>query len=173
MFTTNYWTYKSYIESQNIDGGSSAWRWVDIGLKGLDGSVVKFQQYRSDVMAYYYSVIAYCGVRSALNIVVGTGTTDPSMDDYALGADVTNSFINRTCSYITGPNNATVKTVITSSGTNNTGSPITITEYGITKGVPTGNQVTTPVLFFHELLPDPIVVQPGCQFILPIEWVSA
>lgn len=173
MFTTNYWTYKSYIESQNIDGGGAAWRWIDIGLKGLNGATVQFQQYRSDVMAYNYGVIAYCGVRSALSIVVGTGTSAPSMDDYALGSDVTSSFSNMACSYTTGANDATVKTVITLTGTNSTGSPITITEYGVTKGVPSGNQVTTPVLFIHDILPAPIVVLPKCGFTLTIEWVDA
>lgn len=161
-----------FIESQSVYG-TDYWTWVDIGLKGLNGAVVQIQKNRTDLAGSYYPVISYLGMRSALGVVVGTGSTEPSIDDHALGSDVTSSFINLVCSYTTGADNASVKTVITLSGTNNTGSPITITEYGITKGVPSGNTVTTPVLFIHELLPEPVVVKPGHQFTLPIEWVES
>ena len=172
MRTTNYWTYKMFIESRSIYG-DAVWRKVDIGLKGLTGNAVEFQLMKNDTYIYNYPVVSYCGMRSALGMLVGTGSTEPSIDDHALGSDVTSSFANLTCSYTTGADNASVKTVITLSGTNNTGSPITITEYGITKGIPSGNNATTPVLFIHELLPEPVVVKPGCQFTLPIEWVES
>lgn len=108
MLTFNYWTYKAFIESRSVYG-VDYWTWTDIGLKGLTGEVVKFQLTKVDTYIYNYSVISYLGMRSALGIVVGTGTSDPTISDYALTSDVTNSFINRTCYYTTGADEASVK----------------------------------------------------------------
>lgn len=169
MFTTNYWNYKAFIESQNITNGE-AWTKVDLGLKGLDNATVLFQKNRSDSAAQYYAVYSTLGIRSGLGVIVGVGTTAPTIGDYALGSDVTHLFINTSISNITGVDGeAGIKTVLTFKGTNNS-SDLTITEYGITKAINSGNSSTTPVLILHELLPDPIVVESGHSFVLPIEW---
>ena len=172
MFTTNYWNYKAFIESQSITNGGE-WTKVDIGLKGLSGSTVLFQKNRSDSAAQYYAVYGTLGIRSGLNVVVGTGIANPDISDYALGSDVTSSFSNTTISSNTGVDGASVKTVITLTGVNATDSPITITEYGITKAINSANSSTTPVLIIHELLPEPLVVPAGSSFSLPIEWAES
>lgn len=173
MFTTNYWNYKVFIESQNITNGAD-WTKVDIGLKGLDGNTVLFQKNRSDSAAQYYYASGTLGIRSGLGVVVGTGIATPAIGDYTLGSDVTSSLINTAVSSTTGVDGeAGIKTVLTFTGTNNTGSTITITEYGITKAINSSNQSTTPVLIMHMLLPEPIEVESGHSFTLPIEWSEA
>lgn len=173
MLTSNYWNYRAFIESQYIGSGSN-WDKVEIGLKGLTGDTVLFQKTRTDSAMYNYAnVLGYCGVRSGLNIVVGTGSTDPLVSDYALESDVTTSFISRVTSCSTGAVDAGIKTVLILSGVNNTDSTITITEYGITKAIVTANSSTTPVLFLRDILSEPIVVPPGGGFTLPIEWVES
>lgn len=169
MFTSNYWNYKVFIESRSIGNGVE-WTRTDIGLKGLDGNTVLFLLQRSDSAAQYYYVYGTLGIRSGLGIVVGTGTSDPDITDYALSTDITSSLINTSVSSSTGIDGAGIKTVLSFTGTNNTGSDITITEYGITKAVNIGNSVTTPVLITHELLSNPLVVPTGSSFVLSVEW---
>ena len=173
MFTSNYWNYKVFVESQSITNGSE-WTKIDLGLKGLDGNTVLFLKNRQDSAAQYYYVYGTLGIRSGLGVVVGTGIAAPAIGDYAMGSDVTSSLSNTAVSSTTGVDGeAGIKTVITFTGTNNTGSPITITEYGITKAINTGSQNTTPVLIIHMLLPEPIEVESGHGFTLPIEWSEA
>jgi len=171
MLTNNFWNYKVFIESQNICNGIE-WTSTDIGLKGLDGNTVLFLLQRSDSAAQYYHVYSTLGIKSGLGILIGTGITDPLINDYALNSDVTSSFINRNISGVTGADGASVKTVLTFTGTNNTGSSITITEYGITKAVNSSNNSTTPVLIMHELFDEPIVVPAGSSITIPIEWTE-
>lgn len=171
MLVSNFWNYKAFIESRDINGGNE-WRKIDIGILGLDGANVQFQLMRTDVYGYNYPVMAYLGVKSGLGVIVGTGTTEPTVSDYSLTTDVTATFINRTLSYNTGSDGSSVKTILTWAGVNPTSDPITLTEYGITKAINFGNQATTPALIMHELFPEPIVVPAGSGITIPIEWTE-
>ena len=171
MLVSNFWNYKAFIESRNIDGGSS-WNKADIGVFGLDGTNLLFQLMKTDTYGYNYSVMAYLGIKSGLGFVVGTGVTEPTVSDYSLTTDVTSTFTNRTFSCNTGSDGSSVKTILTWTGVNATSDPISLTEYGITKAINTGNASTTPALIMHELFPEPIVVPAGSGITIPIEWTE-
>lgn len=172
MLTSNYWNYLGYFSSHAINSGGS-WSKVDIGLVGLDGTTVQVQLARIDVRFDYYGNDQYIGTRSGLGVVIGTGNTTPEFTDYALTTDVTSSFSNLSSSTSNGADGASLKTIITFTGTNTSGSDITLTEYGITKVVPSGtNGNTTPVLWMHELFLEPIVVPAGSSVTIPIEWTE-
>ena len=171
MLVSNFWNYKAFIESRDINGGNE-WRKIDIGILGLDGANVRFQLMKTDTYGYNYPVMAYLGVKSGLGVIVGTGTTEPTVSDYSLTTDVTTTFINRTLSYNTGSDGSSVKTILTWAGVNPTSDPITLTEYGITKAINFGNNATTPALIMHELFPEPIVVPAGSGITIPIEWTE-
>lgn len=171
MLVSNFWNYKAFIESRSIDGGGS-WNKIDIGVLGLDHTNLQFQLMKTDTYGYNYGVLGYLGIKSGLGVIVGTGTTEPTVSDYSLTTDVTTTFINRTLSYNTGSDGSSVKTILTWAGVNPTSDPITLTEYGITKAINTGSQSTTPALIMHELFPEPIVVPAGSGITIPIEWTE-
>lgn len=106
------------------------------------------------------------------NLVVGSGTTPVTMEDYRIESEITTlSCLSVSVSY--DPENGTVtydKTIKnTSSGT------ITVSEIGIVglmkyySSVHTSNSGTTfPVLCYREVLDTPIVVAPGESFTVSI-----
>lgn len=172
MLVSNFWNYKAFIESRDINGGGGSWNIIDIGVLGLNGTNLRFQLMRTDVYAYNYVVLPYLGIKSGLSVIVGTGTTEPTVSDYSLTTDVTSTFTNRTLSYNTGSDGSSVKTILTWAGVNATSDPITLNEYGITKAINTSPSTTTPALIMHELFPEPIIVPAGSGITIPIEWTE-
>ena len=111
--------------------------------------------------------------RAGLSIVLGEGNTAPALTDYCLEDDVTSS-LNLSCVVNTGSDGGALKTVLTVSGINTTGSEITIKEFGIVKScVLYSNSYmyqSKPFLYARELLRTPKVVGAGEPFTLTFEW---
>ena len=104
--------------------------------------------------------------------LVGTGTTDPTVDDYALEVDVTSSFSTTTTSVnFTVDEDGHFVVTMTWAGTNTSGQDITITEIGARKplyknassSVAAGSVTTTAsqCLMIRHILQTPVTVEAG------------
>lgn len=104
--------------------------------------------------------------------LVGTGTTEPTADDYVLESDVTSSFANVSTSvnYTTDEDGHFVATM-TWAGTNTSGQDITITEIGARKplyksstatvGVSDVTTTASQCLMIRHILQTPVTVEAG------------
>lgn len=115
--------------------------------------------------------------RSRLSVVIGSGTTAPTPEDVALANDITSAISNFAYTVQTSADGASIKTVATITGTNTTGSDITISEIGIKKAFETARDGTQPVtkyaLIVRHLLDTPKTVPSGESFSLTFEWVES
>ena len=115
--------------------------------------------------------------RANLSAVFGSGTTEPSASDYCLAYDRTADFSNVNVTVNTSADGASISTVVTISGTNTSGSAITITEVGITKAIESAWGGTDPVLtdslMVRHLLDTPKTVEDNESFTLTLEWLES
>ena len=107
----------------------------------------------------------FCG-RSALRILVGTGTNAVTENDYTLtmiNTDVLNPLSN-TAKNRGNVNNYTRLCTVSTTFNNVSSSSVTVTELGIAhqSGTTSGGVTTwTRVLFTRELLDTPVTIEPG------------
>ena len=115
--------------------------------------------------------------RANLSAVFGAGTTEPSPTDYRLASDVTANFSNINVTVNTSADGASISTVVTISATNTSGSPIEITEVGITKAIEMADNGNEPVLIdslmVRHLLDTPKTVANNESFTLTLEWLES
>ena len=102
-----------------------------------------------------YRYILYCG----------TGTTEPTVDDYTLANPITMDLVT-TPSLINNTNNT--GGLLTFVLQNNTGSEQTITEIGLAAGVESATRY--PVLFNRRLLENPVTLQDGDTYAFSFAW---
>ena len=120
------------------------------------------------------NVIGQMMPKNGLEVLVGSGSTEPDYEDYALAQDETANFDNysvtqtRTMS-ATGEGYDIVFLV---TGNNNTGSSITLTEVGIIKKVSSSfaSPDDTTIMLARFLLADPIPVADGGAFTFAFKW---
>ena len=109
-----------------------------------------------------------------LDAVVGTGSTAATKSDYQLVNDVTASLYNVSTSVDVTVDQDGIHVIATISGTNTTGSSVTISEVGIYKKVFAQiYETSTPtekVLFVRQLLDTPKVVANNENFSITIAW---
>lgn len=115
--------------------------------------------------------------RANLSAVFGAGTTEPSPTDYRLASDTTANFSNINVTINTSADGASISTVVTISATNTSGSPIEITEVGITKAIESADSGTKPAptnsLMVRHLLDTPKMVANNESFTLTLEWLES
>lgn len=115
-------------------------------------------------------------IRANLEVCIGDGTTEPTVEDYALGHDITSNITNYDSSIVFSADNG-YKTIITASGINNTSSEITITEVGVYKKtlstVDPSAWSNDKIMFAKIILDNPITVAAHGSFSLVCEWVEA
>ena len=69
---------------------------------------------------------------TSYGILIGSGTTAPSMSDHALGTQITTNVYHQTVGFaVNSPNASTIEMMIMRSFMNNTGSALTINEVGL------------------------------------------
>lgn len=111
-----------------------------------------------------------------MGVLVGSGTTEPTAEDYRLENDVTSSFSNVSVSDSLNATENGLSQVFTVGGDNLSGDEITITEVGITKTYSGQNEVsdssTQVVLFARIVLDTPVVVPNNGSFQIPIQWLE-
>lgn len=116
--------------------------------------------------------------RQDAKIRLGAGTVEPNYSDYTLTDDITSSFIISTPSYSAFYSDVAPHTRFQAvcTVTNNTASPLTITEYGLSQNLFTATSLSSSastakdVLFFKELLNSPITILPGEQKTVTFEF---
>lgn len=115
--------------------------------------------------------------RSRLSVVIGSGTTEPTPEDVELENDITAEIANFAFTLQTSADGAAIKTVATITGTNTTGTAITIAEIGIQKAFETASSGTDPVpayaLMVRHLLDTQKTVANGESFSLTFEWAES
>lgn len=166
MLVNNYFLIQNYFGVTGLVSSASPHTLSIPGTKDFNGAQNAFTIVFSDSNKN-------CQPRAGLSIVLGTGDTPPDLSDFGLANDVTSS-LNISCAVNTGAENGALKTVLTVSGTNSTGSEITIKEFGIAKDYYCGSSGTSSTykkhLIARELLNEPKVVGAGEPFTLTFEW---
>ena len=102
--------------------------------------------------------------KSTLGILIGTGDTPPTYDDYTLENRVTLTSVSTNISYdvVTENNVVKFRTLLTKTVNNNTQDTVTIKEIGVHKGIYTTNNTTyQDILISREILSEPIVIEPN------------
>lgn len=175
MILNNY--YNMIGGLANISPSFGDTRNTDIGIKNLSGNTINVTTgWSTSFPGVLPTMVQNWSPKARLSIKVGSGTTEPDASDYSLENDITNSISNFNYSTITSADGGKLSTVITITGSNSTGSPITITEIGVIKAVEKANSGTTPdtdyTLIIRHLLETPKVIANGEGFSLTFEWVE-
>lgn len=179
MVLTNYWNYYKNSQEQGRYKSTGAYYIRDdfdclsmvdgeplrvcIGGYGINGSEAEELNYIRQLQPL-----------ANLDVVVGTGNTAAAKSDYQLANDVTSSLYNVSTSVDVTVDQDGIHIIATISGTNTTGSSVTISEVGIYKKVFAQiYETSTPtekVLFVRQLLDTPKVVANNENFSITIAW---
>lgn len=168
MLLNNYWNMRQYVDTHYVQQSSGT---VDIGLKNMSGTSVNFT-----LNSAYHTVIGNNAcMRSQLTGYVGTSDTAVQKTDYALGTDITSKLSNMNTVVNSGLIGDSFRSIVIISGLNNTGSTISLKEYGIAKGVyyhPSDSGAIEQVMLIRAILNQPIVLPNGQGFQIIYEWVE-
>ena len=152
---------------------------IDIGLIQEDGTTAYVTTGSSGYASYITPIAPNYSLYYGLTVKVGSGTTEPTIDDYCMTSNETSNFTQYTVTSSTSVENASVVISFAVSGVNNTGSAITISEIGIYKSFlyksanDTSNVFYQPTMLVHNLLDDIITVQPGSSFQFLYKWTES
>ena len=129
MILNNYWKWldailKTYFYSESYNDPTT-----DIGMKDLSGNDAPISLASSSNETAWESRNFENG-----EMRFGSGTGSATADDYALATDITDSLSNISLSISSAGTNGLDRT-FTVTGTNNSGSAITITQVGYAKTV--------------------------------------
>ena len=113
---------------------------------------------------------------SLLGADVGTGNTEPTINDYCLDSIVTSSFDDYKVNINVEAVGGSLHVILTVSGNNNTNSEITIREIGIYKkyspDIYNESSPSRKLYYIRQLLETPVVVVPNDGFTRTFEWVQ-
>ena len=168
MILKNYWNIMNDIMTK----ASPTANILGTAKRLSDGFDVQYQVGGNNSAYAQGYVIQNANMKGDISFRVGTGTTEPTIDDYGLANDVTSSFTGMTVS-VSSVVSEGAKVVYLASGTNNTGSDITIKEVGIAKDVKkgeSGSPTVSTVLLTRDVLASPITVEAGQGFAFTYEW---
>ena len=173
MVLNNYWLIKTYTEVNTMI--STAYT-VNLGNVNMSGSTsqifVNVGTGSSAASFMSYANPARC-IKTDLKAVLGTGTTTPQPNDYRLANDVTSSFSNLATVCSTSSDGSSEVTTLTISGTNTSGSDVTINEIGIYKDIYTNSSGNySSFLLVREVLAEPFTVLAGSSFTKTFTWTE-
>lgn len=181
-------------QSNNDTGTNNSWNYTGVTLKNLEGAVRGGYATRSDVDVYISLGSVAAGNNLAAlgngrdpgsiqsewrwNHYTGSGTTDPTIDDYALetpNSGLTNLKTAVAISQDSG--NYNIRTTFTCTGDNTSENSITINEIGIVKGAIVYNTSDAAwrhdnILIIREVLETPLVVPAGSGYRIILEMVE-
>ena len=173
MILNNYWeAFRLFIIERDVDGIQN--QYTNHNLVNLAGvSQLPINHYTWGYNQYYTpNANQNSDLRKTeFEMLVGTGTTPVTPNDYRLANDITSNLSNTSLQSTSLIGDAGIKTVYSFTGTNNTTSNITISEIGLVKkflnsDTSNGNKY----LLVREVLDNPITVTAGTGFILTFEW---
>ena len=171
MLLSNYCKLRAFADTTGYNYTNAAGATEDIGLIDMSGvsTPVFYLSGNSSVLS---NAVENFKLRSGLRAVVGSGTSAEDFLDYALDSQLS---LSLNTSVTTGADGGKILTYINITGTNTTGSAITISEIGIYKPiVDNTNSYPTPknVLLVRTLLDEPIAVPANDTFNLLYTWVQ-
>ena len=173
MFTIYYRNLCAYVQSHNLNPATGYDSFRN-GIKGLANGNVS-----SPINNAYIFYISGDDrnpwhTRYKIESKIGSGTTSPTDTDYKPESNVTDSFLNYTTTSSTSSDGEHITTTITITGTNSSGSTITISEVVIYKVCigNNGNMISCWVPVARELLDTPKVVASNESFTLTLIWVD-
>ena len=171
MILNNYWQLKYAVDSGifRYTGNSKA---ENIGIVTMAGasSNTLIAAYGGDASRQIHNM----QLKSNLRCVLGSGTTPPERTDYALETDISSSISSLSVVCSTSYQNGQEITTLTITGTNLTGSALTINEIGICKTIYYDNSsnATVDVLLVREVLDTPIVIGAGSGLSKTYTWTE-
>ena len=175
MIVNNYWKLRNYVDRNSYPNTSSYVRY-SFGLRFknpydttvmLDSNVNVLTTCADSRLPWNYHKNLY--------MRVGSGTDSPTLDDYWMMNDITDSFLNYTSTSIIIPEGNKSVLRFTTSGSNPTENTIRISEISICKqlmvnyGLGYANYEPY-IMFVHEILNEPIDVLPRNGFTMSFDW---
>lgn len=170
MILKNYYEYAKYCyQNPYTDPGAIS------TIKDFSNTNLQGIYYGTGGTLYTNPSFKNRDIKCDVNIIFGIGTTEPNFEDYSLTNDITASFtqtsFTRTYQTVYENNVNKIRTTFTYIGTNNTASPITITEIGIYKPVSGSSySIVQNILFCKQLLSTPITVAAGDMLTMILYW---
>lgn len=156
MILSNYWNYKGLFPASN-----------KMTLKKTDGTNGDYEGFDTDTFAL--ASVNNGTFSKNLKLCVGTGTTQPTLTDYALANDASSIISAQTWSVANTSKGVNISVVATL--TNNTNNDISISEFGIIKELYVWNTNNTKqdVLMMRTTI-NPIVIPAGETVVLNYIW---
>ena len=174
MVLNNYWLIKTYTEVNTMVSNTYNVTLGTIDMGGTNRSIyINVGTGSASATFMNHAVPARC-IKADLRAVLGTGTTAPQSNNYALETDVSSSFSDLSTSCSTSSDGSSEVTTITITGTNNTANDITISEIGLYKNLvynSTGD--TGAFLLVREVLAEPFTVLAGSTFTKTFTWTES
>lgn len=169
MFTRNLWEiFRINSITQVYNSGTNGSSCAIKAVNGTDFGFIYNGQRSSSTGDSGTAMRAIANILYGMGARVGTGSSEPTADDYSLETEVTSSFTSASTSvtFTTNENGHFVIDVAWT-GTNTSGSDLTITELGLVKsfGKLDSASATSPtltlVLLARHLLGTPVTVPAG------------
>ena len=189
MLTSNYWALKGYADTNSFPTGSQyppSTLDLNLGMARYNydyqtrsAAIFSFILYSSNnrfdnhiASGYHLQLVPKINSR----LVLGSGTTAPTLDDYLLESPLDSSISNYVSTMVGNGITGGTSTVYTATGTNSSGSTITINEIGIVKdGFFPGSGMgvdSISTLLLREVLTEGIEVPSGQGFSITFEWLE-
>jgi len=177
MILSNYWrfikelnTHDAYDESKY---GSETVTSSMINMNGESGVLIYVTASRNQTTMVPPMNNNRNIFNNGISILFGSGTGEIQPTDYDMDNDVTSSLSNINVSISETVDDSGIHRIITATGLNQTSSPITITQVGITKDIFSGYQTSVKCLLAKTALNKPIEVKQNQEFSVTLEWVEA
>lgn len=166
MILNNFWKWLKAVATNEAIKGSTLT--IDAGFINMSGTAVSVLIGGSTSNS---TVINEARLLNNVSLVFGTGTNNYVSTDYSLVNDVTSAFTNLTTAYESAASNE-FSQIITTSGLNNSGNVVTITEVGVKKPFHVSSATADNMLLAVIPLAEPITVQPNDTFKVTVEWTQ-
>lgn len=171
MILNNYWALcEGYAKATGSYTTAQTFPTKPVDTSGAQVSTFGFSLTGTDPMAQI-------SAKAGLDVVIGSGSTAPAADDYALETDETAnvSAFSVVKTYTQASSGSGYEITFLVSGTNETGATLSISEVGLKKTISStwNTPDDTELLLARFLLETPIVVADGAGFSFAFKWSEA
>lgn len=171
MLLNNYWTWKRYVEITDYAYTKLVLTNV---FKARNGSLVNMAiNTDTNGSTYTRRPVINRILCQNMYIAIGTGTNQPTEEDYNLSEEIIFSSLVYTKNEYINDNGVLIKE-FGISGFNGTGQDKLITEAILYKDIfaSIDNDTTNPVAFVHEVFQTPILIEANKNFMINLEWTE-
>lgn len=168
MILSNYWKWLDGIMTSNPNSSEYYDPSQDIGLKNMSGDTAYISLSTSNNERRYRNRNIRDGAAR-----LGSGSGEITASDYSMSDDCTSSISNLEYTVNSSGTDDGFNMTIAISGTNNSGSELTITEVGYCKFVSSEQDGDNNVLICKTKLNTPLTLPAGSNFLINIAWNEA